>query len=72
MTERDRQSTRDIATVADNLVQSPKLFTSTTLSPVARTLGHWYIGVYLRIYDPGPSTEQSHHPPRLFSPGDYR
>ena len=36
----------------------------------APSLGHWYTGVYLRIFDPGPSNPTTFL--GLFSPGDYR
>ena len=36
----------------------------------APSLGHWYTGVYLRIFDPGPSNATTFL--ELCSPGDYR
>ena len=36
----------------------------------APSLGHWYTGVYLRIFDPGPSNPTTFL--GLCSPGDYR
>ena len=36
----------------------------------APSLGHWYTGVYLRIFDPGPSIPTTFL--GLCSPGDYR
>ena len=36
----------------------------------APSLGHWYTGVYLRIFDPGPSNPTTFL--RFCSPGNYR
>ena len=36
----------------------------------APSLGHWYTGIYLRIFDPGPNNPTTFL--GLFSPGDYR
>ena len=36
----------------------------------ATSLGHWYTGIYLRIFDPGPSNPITFL--GLCSPGDYR
>ena len=40
------------------------------LRHLAPSLGHWYTGVYLRIFDPGPSNPTTFL--GLCSPGDYR
>ena len=41
-----------------------------SLSHLAPSLGNWYIGVYLRIFDSGPSNPTTFL--GLCSPGDYR
>ena len=53
--------------------KNPKIWTKRPHCPLrhpAPSLGHWYTGVYLRIFDPGPSNPTTFL--GLCSLGDYR
>ena len=52
------------------VLSSCQNFPTGPLRHPAPSLGHWYTGVYLRIFDPGPSNSTTFL--ELCFPGDYR